>query len=301
MSDSSLFLGIDCGTQSTKVPSAAAAAPPPPLPPPPPPLLLPCSVLACSGPNSQTPPLRPQVLVYDAENREVLSRASVSYELTSNRPGQAEQAPSMWVQVRRLLLASISIMTAPHLPKHCKTVNVLATCPPVLPASNAQARAAPAALPAGHPRPLFSQHIPCAVCLTAPLQACKECIADALDGAGNERGDVAARVKALGVSGQQHGMVALDENKKVIRPGGLTEQQRCWLQKGGLGLPFNSKPPHAAAAAAACPVPLTAAKLWCDVESAAEAEELSKLWGTTIVPAVTGRQQHRGWRRLGAG
>lgn len=33
------------------------------------------------------------------------------------------------------------------------------------------------------------------------------------------RHSVAARVKAVGVSGQQHGLVALDQDHKVIRPG----------------------------------------------------------------------------------
>ncbi len=50
----------------------------------------------------------------------------------------------------------------------------------------------------------------------------------------NEKVDI-ARIRAIGVSGQQHGMVALDESGQVIRP----------------------------------------AKLWCDVEAAAEAEILS--------------------------
>ena len=62
-------------------------------------------------------------------------------------------------------------------------------------------------------------------------QACKEAIADALDDAASmgTRGDavdsrpgrqsVAARVRAVGVSGQQHGLVALDKDHKVIRPG----------------------------------------------------------------------------------
>lgn len=34
--------------------------------------------------------------------------------------------------------------------------------------------------------------------------------------------------------------------------------------------------------------PAPAAKLWCDVESAEEAEELSRLYGVTVVPAFTG-------------
>lgn len=70
----------------------------------------------------------------------------------------------------------------------------------------------------------YSPSTPC-------LQACKEAIADALDDAASmgTRGDavdsrpgrhsVAARVKAVGVSGQQHGLVALDKDHTVIRPG----------------------------------------------------------------------------------
>lgn len=79
-------------------------------------------------------------------------------------------------------------------------------------------------------------------------QACKESINDALSAAGTDWEETAGRVRAVGVSGQQHGLVALDGDKQVIRP----------------------------------------AKLWCDVESAPEAAELSQLWGVTIVPAITG-------------
>lgn len=53
----------------------------------------------------------------------------------------------------------------------------------------------------------------------------------------------ASGVKGVGVSGQQHGMVALDQAGKVLRP----------------------------------------AKLWCDTESAAEAAELSEKLGYTVV------------------
>lgn len=55
------------------------------------------------------------------------------------------------------------------------------------------------------------------------------------------------RVKALSVSGQQHGLVALDARNQVVRP----------------------------------------AKLWCDLESAEEASELSKAYGWTLVPGFT--------------
>lgn len=53
----------------------------------------------------------------------------------------------------------------------------------------------------------------------------------------------ASAVKALGVSGQQHGLVALDSGGNVLRP----------------------------------------AKLWCDTESAPEAAELSQLLGYAVV------------------
>lgn len=50
-------------------------------------------------------------------------------------------------------------------------------------------------------------------------------------------------IKAVGVSGQQHGMVVLDKQDKVLRP----------------------------------------AKLWCDTESAGEAAELSQKLGYAVV------------------
>jgi xylulokinase len=53
----------------------------------------------------------------------------------------------------------------------------------------------------------------------------------------------ASAVKAVAVSGQQHGMVALDADGAVLRP----------------------------------------AKLWCDTESAPEAAELSEKLGYTVV------------------
>ncbi|KAL6784753.1 hypothetical protein ACKKBF_B03065 [Auxenochlorella protothecoides x Auxenochlorella symbiontica] len=57
----------------------------------------------------------------------------------------------------------------------------------------------------------------------------------------------ADQVRGIGVSGQQHGMVVLDKDNVVLRP----------------------------------------AKLWCDVTSAEEAEELSRVYGTTLVPSFT--------------
>lgn len=56
-----------------------------------------------------------------------------------------------------------------------------------------------------------------------------------------------SQVCAISVSGQQHGLVVLDADKEVIRP----------------------------------------AKLWCDVESSSQAEELSAAFNTVIVPSYT--------------
>lgn len=58
----------------------------------------------------------------------------------------------------------------------------------------------------------------------------------------------ASRVKAIGVSGQQHGLVAMDASGCVLRP----------------------------------------AKLWCDTESAPEARELSEKLRFPLVRACTG-------------
>ena len=41
-----------------------------------------------------------KALLYEAATREVVARGSVSYNLTSDRPGQAEQDPSTWIEVR---------------------------------------------------------------------------------------------------------------------------------------------------------------------------------------------------------
>ena len=74
----------------------------------------------------------------------------------------------------------------------------------------------------------------------AMYEACASALAEAGPAA-------PAHVDAIGVSGQQHGLVALDADMRVIRP----------------------------------------AKLWCDTESAAEAEELSRAYGWDIVASYT--------------
>ncbi len=69
--------------------------------------------------------------------------------------------------------------------------------------------------------------------------------AEALSAAGGSA--AAAAVRGIGVSGQQHGLVALDDSYRVLRP----------------------------------------SKLWCDTESAGEAAELSKLLGREVVSSFT--------------
>jgi sugar (pentulose or hexulose) kinase len=70
-----------------------------------------------------------------------------------------------------------------------------------------------------------------------------------------------------------------------------------WITEGGKA----SQDPHHGLLARPCP----AAKLWCDTESAAEAEELSRLWGEAVVPAFTAtkllwlqRKEPEAWGRL---
>lgn len=77
----------------------------------------------------------------------------------------------------------------------------------------------------------------------------------------------ARRIAGIGVSGQQHGLVALDGDDRVVRP----------------------------------------AKLWCDTTTAAEAEELSRLLGRPVpcgftAPKVSwlARHEPENWRRTRA-
>ena len=42
-----------------------------------------------------------KALLYEAATREIVGRGSVSYSLTSERPGQAEQDPRTWIEVSR--------------------------------------------------------------------------------------------------------------------------------------------------------------------------------------------------------
>ena len=96
-----------------------------------------------------------------------------------------------------------------------------------------------------------------AVWVEAMFEACRA----ALDASGGAR----ERVRAISVSGQQHGLVALDECYEVIRP----------------------------------------AKLWCDLESAAEAREISRGLEVPIVASFTAskllwlkRHEPTSWERL---
>ena len=71
--------------------------------------------------------------------------------------------------------------------------------------------------------------------------------ADAASAVGGSAAPSRSRVRGVGVSGQQHGMVCLDEAFNVIRP----------------------------------------AKLWCDTESASEAAELAQALGWGVVAGYT--------------
>lgn len=76
--------------------------------------------------------------------------------------------------------------------------------------------------------------------ITAVQQAVRAALAILPPGA-------AQRIRSIGVSGQQHGMVVLDNEHQVLRP----------------------------------------AKLWCDTESAAEAQQLSRALQREVVPSFT--------------
>ena len=76
------------------------------------------------------------------------------------------------------------------------------------------------------------------------ILAIKEAIKNAL---GNDDNKLSSRIKAIGVSGQQHGMIALDKDGDAVRP--------C--------------------------------KLWCDTEAYEEAAELSKMFDKTIPSGYT--------------
>jgi len=82
-------------------------------------------------------------------------------------------------------------------------------------------------------------------------QACKESLDEALGCVGDDRREVAGRVQAIGVSGQQHGMVALDAHKQVIRPGegqpsskAAAQQGRCPADRRARLLPSKNLPKY---------------------------------------------------------
>ena len=81
----------------------------------------------------------------------------------------------------------------------------------------------------------------------AMIEATSAALAAAAAADGCSSSSIGERVRCIGVSGQQHGLVALDAEYEVIRP----------------------------------------AKLWCDVESSAEAAELTRALGSPIVPSFT--------------
>lgn len=157
----SLFIGLDCGTQSTKC------------------------------------------LVYNESKRAVVGRGQAPHTLIQDRPGQAEQQPSMWIEV------SLTLSLASR---------------------GGSERIVQISI-------IYWDFVSSAL----QQQACKTAMQAALASCDK------SKVKAISVSGQQHGLVALDANMQVIRP----------------------------------------SKLWCDVESADEAQDLSHRFGFTLVPSFT--------------
>ena len=83
--------------------------------------------------------------------------------------------------------------------------------------------------------------------ISAMLDATATALASACETQRCNRDTLSQRVRGIGVSGQQHGMVALDSDLQVIYP----------------------------------------AKLWCDTESVEEADELSQQLGWCVVPSFT--------------
>lgn len=87
----------------------------------------------------------------------------------------------------------------------------------------------------------------------AAMQACIDSIQDALAEAGGGGGSpAAARVKAIGVSGQQHGLVALDADGHVIRPGAPAGLRLGRLAGVEVGSHRCAPPPCLASAAGSC-------------------------------------------------
>lgn len=85
------------------------------------------------------------------------------------------------------------------------------------------------------------------VWVDAMYTACNEALAAAGESLGIDAAATGECVRGMGVSGQQHGLVALDSNYEVIRP----------------------------------------AKLWCDTESSMEAAELAEKFGWGVVSSFT--------------
>ncbi|KAL1514897.1 hypothetical protein AB1Y20_003979 [Prymnesium parvum] len=102
-------------------------------------------------------------------------------------------------------------------------------------------------LPKAHGAPPGRAEQAPSVWVDALFAATDDALAAACGACGGDRAAIGGAVRAIGVSGQQHGLVALDEEYRVIRP----------------------------------------AKLWCDTESAPEAEELATKLGWGIVASFT--------------
>lgn len=138
-------------------------------------------------------------------------------------------------------------------------------------------------------------------------------------------------MKAIGVSGQQHGLVPLDADGQVQ---GLPARHRfrppCAPVRASAERLFSAAAPppsicalavspsecqdlpchsisngHDAVASARPRQVIRNAKLWCDVESAEEAAALSAEWGITLVPGFTAsklawlkKREPENWARL---
>jgi xylulokinase len=147
-----------------------------------------------------------KAVLYDTEAQRIVSSATKAYDLlATDVPGRAEQKPSTWIEVR------IDTRT-----RHTCFFGMLVT------ATTA-----------------FKCIFPTSFTLfpVTALQGLREAVVAALAGTDG------SKVGGIAVSGQQHGMVLLDETGSVVRD----------------------------------------AKLWCDVEAAAEAAYISESSGFCYV------------------
>jgi xylulokinase len=108
----------------------------------------------------------------------------------------------------------------------------------------------------------------------------------------------ASEVRAVAVSGQQHGLVAMDASGKVrgLSPAsllrrvvlsGCLSRALCALNECDERTAAESLPRAGCSLECRATQVLRPAKLWCDVESAPQAARLSELFGWNIQPGFT--------------